>query len=174
MRCGDVPVPRWLCCACTVMLSGCAGVQSSLAPGGREAERVATLFWWMAAGALLVGAAVIALAVYCDHRSAGAPNRRRDMLLIVGGGARRRKGVCRSWSPASSGCGESATCARMGTAVGSARSRSLPASVRNTWIARCTRLQPTTGPAALAGNSTPTGERSGHRADGVPASMYVH
>lgn len=67
-------------------LPGCAGIQSSLAPAGREAERIATIFWWMSGGALVVWAGVMALAIYCIRLRAEAPNRRRDRMLIVGGG----------------------------------------------------------------------------------------
>jgi cytochrome c oxidase subunit 2 len=69
-----------------VWLAGCAGVQSSLAPAGREAERIADLFWWMAGGALGVWAAVMLLAIYCVRVRATARTVRRDRLLIVGGG----------------------------------------------------------------------------------------
>jgi cytochrome c oxidase subunit 2 len=70
----------------SVAASGCAGIQSSLDPSGREAERIAALFWWMTGGALLAWAGTIALALYYGWRPAGTRNRRRDRWLIVGGG----------------------------------------------------------------------------------------
>ena len=68
-------------------MAGCSGVQSSLAPAGREADRLAALFWWMTAGALTVWVAVIALAWYCLRREGRGNVRRFSRLLIVGGGA---------------------------------------------------------------------------------------
>ena len=67
-------------------LSGCSGVQSSLAPAGREADRIAGIFWLMSGGALLVWVAVIALAIYCARLHSEGPNRRRDRILIIGAG----------------------------------------------------------------------------------------
>jgi cytochrome c oxidase subunit 2 len=72
--------------ASAVCLTGCGGIQSTLTPAGREAGRIATLFWWMAGGAVLVWGGTIALAMYYGWRAAGSRNRRRDQLLIVGGG----------------------------------------------------------------------------------------
>jgi cytochrome c oxidase subunit 2 len=61
-------------------------VQSSLAPSGRDAERVADLFWGMTAGAVVVWVGVIALALYYTRTARGVASERRDRLLIVGGG----------------------------------------------------------------------------------------
>ena len=72
--------------ATALLATGCDGIQSTLSPAGREAGRIADLFWWMAGGALLVELGVVALAVYCVRAASGTPNRRRDRLLIVGGG----------------------------------------------------------------------------------------
>jgi cytochrome c oxidase subunit II len=72
----------WACAAA----AGCAGVQSSLAPAGREAGRIAALFWWMAGGALVVWLAVLALTIYCLRTRAETWTRRAGALLIVGGG----------------------------------------------------------------------------------------
>jgi cytochrome c oxidase subunit 2 len=66
--------------------SACTGVQSSLAPSGRDAESIASLFWWMAAAALIVWIGVVALAFYYAWRPSTTPDRRRDRLLIIGGG----------------------------------------------------------------------------------------
>ena len=67
-------------------LSGCSGVQSALAPAGRDAERIATLFWWMTGGALVVWVLVIALAVYLARLGGDPMNRRRNSTLVIGGG----------------------------------------------------------------------------------------
>ena len=78
-----------LACSSTAALlavAGCTGVQSSLAPAGRDADRIATLFWWMTGGAFIVWVCVVALAVYYARRARGAKNHRRDAVLIVGGG----------------------------------------------------------------------------------------
>ena len=72
--------------ASVLVLSGCSGIQSSLDPAGRDADRIADLFWWMSGGALLVWVGVIALAFHYALHPAGSRNRRRDRALIVGGG----------------------------------------------------------------------------------------
>lgn len=78
---------RGLCAALIASAAaGCTGVQSALAPSGREADRIASLFWWMTGGAIVVWGFVIALAVYYARRAPGETNRRRDAVLIVGGG----------------------------------------------------------------------------------------
>jgi cytochrome c oxidase subunit 2 len=66
--------------------AGCSGVQSSLDPGGTQAERIAVLYWWMAGGASLIWVGVLALAGWCFWTSNGRQSRRRDRALIVGGG----------------------------------------------------------------------------------------
>jgi cytochrome c oxidase subunit II len=76
----------WVVSAGALLLSGCDGPQSSLAPAGRGAERIADLFWWMAVGAGIIWLAVIGLAVYC-LRSSVAHSHSRASLLIIGGGA---------------------------------------------------------------------------------------
>ena len=69
-----------------VLLGGCSGVQSALAPSGQDADRIASLFWWMTGGAAVVWVFVIALAVYYARHSSGTRNPRRDRWLILGGG----------------------------------------------------------------------------------------
>jgi len=69
-----------------IAMTGCAGVQSALAPSGRDADRIASLFWWMTAAALIVWLFVVALAVYYARRATGRRNRRRDRWLVLGGG----------------------------------------------------------------------------------------
>jgi cytochrome c oxidase subunit 2 len=81
-----VPTRGCLAAAAGVTLSGCAGVQSALAPAGREADRIASLFWWMTGASFIVWIFVISLAVYYARRSRGEKNHRRDFRLIFGGG----------------------------------------------------------------------------------------
>lgn len=68
------------------LLSGCDGIQSTLDPGGREAEQIATLFWWMVGGAAVIWTAVLALGLYAS-RCQPPPQGRRAGWLIIGGGA---------------------------------------------------------------------------------------
>jgi cytochrome c oxidase subunit 2 len=72
--------------AFVALLPACAGVQSTLSPSGRDAARVADLFWWMTLAAVIIWFGVIALALYYMRRADGSRNRRRDRVLIVGGG----------------------------------------------------------------------------------------
>jgi cytochrome c oxidase subunit 2 len=75
-------------CAGTLLLpAGCGGVQSSLDPAGREAERLADIFWLMTVGALVVWIAVIALALWAVRARPEAHTPRRTRLIIVGCGA---------------------------------------------------------------------------------------
>jgi cytochrome c oxidase subunit II len=55
-------------------------------PKGREASDLAALFWWMAAGTVVVWAAVLALAFWAMkvHPDRGG---RRTAMMIIGGGA---------------------------------------------------------------------------------------
>jgi cytochrome c oxidase subunit 2 len=61
-------------------------VQSALAPAGRNAAKAATLFWWMASGAVVIWLVVMGLFVYALRRPE-SHNRRRAAILIIGGGA---------------------------------------------------------------------------------------
>jgi len=78
---------RCLSCAGVLLLAGCSGVQSALDPAGREAERIAHLFWWMVAGAVVIWLAVIGLALYCARARPESFSRRWASLSIIGGGA---------------------------------------------------------------------------------------
>lgn len=49
------------------VLASCAGVQSAIDPAGDEATRVATLFWVMTVGGLLIWAAVVVLSLYASR-----------------------------------------------------------------------------------------------------------
>lgn len=68
-------------------LSGCGGLQSALDPAGREAERLADIFWLMAAGAAVVWLATIALALYATRRGGEAHSERGARRFIVVAGA---------------------------------------------------------------------------------------
>jgi cytochrome c oxidase subunit 2 len=70
-----------------LVLSGCSGVQSALDPAGREAERIAVLFWWMVVGAMVIWLGVLALALWSVRARPEAFSRRRANLIVVGGGA---------------------------------------------------------------------------------------
>jgi len=50
-------------CVCPVVAS-CSGVQSALDPAGEEAESVATLFWVMTVGGIIIWAVVVAISQY--------------------------------------------------------------------------------------------------------------
>ncbi len=61
--------------------------QSTLEPAGRDAERIADLFWWMAAGGGLIWLAIIALSIYILHYKPGTTySEGAARTLIVGGG----------------------------------------------------------------------------------------
>ena len=76
---------RCLTIVITVVLSNaCAGPQSALATAGAEAERIARLYWWMAAGAIVIWIGVVALGVYYGRPHGPAPSRTRDRWLIGG------------------------------------------------------------------------------------------
>ncbi len=68
-------------------LAGCSGIQSSLAPAGDGAHRIAGLFWWMTGGALLVWALMIWLTYSAFRGRASRQSPRLARLYIIGGGA---------------------------------------------------------------------------------------
>jgi cytochrome c oxidase subunit 2 len=77
---------RRIVSAAALVLLGCDGPQSALDPAGRDAERIAEFFWWMAAGAGAVWFAVVALAVYTIHLEHKPHSLNGARLLIIGGG----------------------------------------------------------------------------------------
>ena len=72
--------------AMLAMLAGCDGQQSALNPAGVGAQSIATLFWWMAGGALVIWLVVMGIAVYATHTHPEAHSIRRSRWLIIGGG----------------------------------------------------------------------------------------
>lgn len=70
-----------------LFLTGCSGPQSTLQPAGVGAERIATLFWWMFAGALVIWVVVMCIAVYAMRIKPVPHSPRQARWLIVGGGA---------------------------------------------------------------------------------------
>lgn len=69
-----------------VILAGCDGPQSTLVPAGVGAERIATLWWWMCAGAVVIWGAVMGVAIYATRVRPGRHDPRAMRFLIVGGG----------------------------------------------------------------------------------------
>lgn len=63
-----------------------SSVASALSPASAEAARLASLFWWMAGGSVLIWIGVVLLTIYCARAGSGAQAERRNQLLIVGGG----------------------------------------------------------------------------------------
>lgn len=70
-----------------IVVGACEGPQSALTTAGRDAEAVARLWWWMAAGALVIWVAVVGLAWFAIRVGPERHGKRAADLLIVGGGA---------------------------------------------------------------------------------------
>jgi cytochrome c oxidase subunit 2 len=77
---------RLIVAASTVATAGCDGPQSALAPAGRDAEQIATLFWVMVVGALVVWSAIVVVTVYAIRSKREAHSDATANLLIMGGG----------------------------------------------------------------------------------------
>lgn len=69
-----------------LIISGCEGPQSALATAGTGAERIAGLFWWMLAGALIIWLIVMGIGLYAVRRRERRFTARATHILIVGGG----------------------------------------------------------------------------------------
>lgn len=82
MRCA-----RLAAAAAFTLLAACSGKQSALDPAGREAHRIADLFWWMAAGTVVVEAIMIWIAWSAIRSRASTFSERQARLYIIGGGA---------------------------------------------------------------------------------------
>ncbi len=67
-------------------LSACAGAQSALAPAGRDASALSTLFWVMLGGAVLLWVAVNGLMFYVTRLHVRPISGRLSETLIVAGG----------------------------------------------------------------------------------------
>jgi cytochrome c oxidase subunit II len=78
---------RRLLPAALAVLVACDGPQSALSPAGRDAEKIAELFWWMAGGALVVWLLVMGLVVYAILFRSRHHDPRKTRRLIIGGGA---------------------------------------------------------------------------------------
>ena len=84
--CSGSAIRCFLALFALTILSACTGVQSALDPAGREADRIARLFWLMTAGSIIVWLGVIGLLVYAVRTRAESFTRRKARLMIVGGG----------------------------------------------------------------------------------------
>jgi cytochrome c oxidase subunit II len=80
-------VIRLGCLCVPLLLCACSGIQSALDPAGREAARIADIFWWMTIGTVIVWVSVIILALWAVKARPEAQNLRRLRFLIIGGGA---------------------------------------------------------------------------------------
>jgi cytochrome c oxidase subunit 2 len=87
MRNGQ-PLSHLIFGASALLLAACSGPQSALSPAGKEAERIAELFWWMTAGALLIWIAVVGISIYTALGKSRPYSRTgATKVLIIGGGA---------------------------------------------------------------------------------------
>ncbi len=82
---GQAITTRWLLPMFILLLAGCDGAQSSLSPAGRSAEKIAELFWWMAAGALVIWTIVVGLTIYSVYVAPSSENYKASLLIIFGG-----------------------------------------------------------------------------------------
>jgi cytochrome c oxidase subunit 2 len=62
------------------------GPSSAVDTAGRDAAEIATLFWWMTAGAVVIWAGMTALALYCAWGPRRPDAQKFGTALIVGGG----------------------------------------------------------------------------------------
>ena len=79
------PARHWLVVVCAG-LAGCTSPQSALDPAGAEAQSVATLFWIMLVGAVVIWVAVIGLSVFATKIRPGAYGEKAGLRLIIWGG----------------------------------------------------------------------------------------
>jgi cytochrome c oxidase subunit 2 len=71
----------------SAFLAGCAGRQSALDPVGEESAHIANLFWLMLAGAVVVWALVIGVAVFASRFQTKPLAERAGLRLILWSGA---------------------------------------------------------------------------------------
>src|SRR5690349_22064225 len=79
-----------------LLLAGCGGDQNALAPKSHQARDIASLFWWMMAGAWIGLAVVVALLLFSWKRAGrrgvgedtgGAkPGEKVGWYVVIGGG----------------------------------------------------------------------------------------
>lgn len=79
--------PAWPVPAAALVMGACGGPQSTLDPAGRDAEVIASLFWWMAAGAALIWLAVVGLTIHSARDRPKPHTHEEATLLIIVGGA---------------------------------------------------------------------------------------
>ena len=72
--------------AAMAFLAGCDGRQSVLSPAGRDAEVLATLFWWMLGGAVLLWLMVNGLMLYASRLRPRRHPKHLAEWIIFGGG----------------------------------------------------------------------------------------
>lgn len=77
----------WAIAATGAALAGCSGMQSTLDPAGEAADRVATLFWIMLAGAAMIWTGVMATAIATARRKGPPVSQKRAQWFIIGAGA---------------------------------------------------------------------------------------
>jgi cytochrome c oxidase subunit 2 len=70
-----------------VLLAGCTGPQSALDAAGEEAVHLAELFWVMLAGAAVIWALVVGVAVFAGRFQKAPLGERAGLRLILWGGA---------------------------------------------------------------------------------------
>jgi cytochrome c oxidase subunit 2 len=68
-------------------MGACGGPLSTLEPAGRDAEVIASLFWWMAAGATLIWLAVVGLTIHSARDRPKPHTHEEATLFIIVGGA---------------------------------------------------------------------------------------
>jgi cytochrome c oxidase subunit 2 len=69
-----------------LFLSGCNSSQSALHPAGEQAAEVATLFWWMTAGLVVIWGVVMGCTIYAVLGRNRPKSERFAELFILGGG----------------------------------------------------------------------------------------
>lgn len=67
------------------LLAGCDGPQSALVTAGRGAAQVATLFWVMTIGSVIIWLVVVALALYAYWAGRTIGERAARRLVVIGG-----------------------------------------------------------------------------------------
>ena len=73
--------------ALILCVSACEGGQSALDPAGRDAGKVALLFWWMAGGTIVIWLIMAWIAWSSLRGAASDLSERKARLYIIGGGA---------------------------------------------------------------------------------------